>query len=123
MITVATGREVVLRGVGSGWYSRRSAGWHCKTLQMASRVLKRMALARPDLSTDRFCVIQKPTSRADDPAHAGLPERPRSPFYAQFLKTMTNLVGNCLLLIRVLIRVLERSRDATQSRSLSGHRG
>ena len=32
-----------------------------------------MALARPDLSTDRFCVIQKPTSRADDPAHAGLP--------------------------------------------------
>ncbi len=78
-----------------------------------------MALDRPDLSTDRFCVIQKPTSRADDPAHAGLPERPRSPFYAQFLKTMTNLVGNCL----PLLRVPERSRDATQSRSLSGHRG
>ncbi len=41
-----------------------------------------------------------------------------SRFYAQFLKTMTNLVGNCL----PPLRVLELSRDATQSRSLSGHR-
>ena len=50
-------RKLFARGVGSGWYSRRSAGWHCKNWQMASRVLKRMALARPDLSTDRFCGV------------------------------------------------------------------
>jgi len=36
---------------------------------------------------------------------------------------MTLHTPDCLLLIRVLICLLERSRDVTQSRSLSGHRG
>ena len=41
----------------SGWYSRISPGWQSSSLQMASRVVKRMALALPVLRMERLAVV------------------------------------------------------------------
>ena len=41
----------------SGRYSRISPGWQSSSLQMASRVVKRMALALPVLRMERLAVV------------------------------------------------------------------
>ena len=41
----------------SGRYSRISPGWQSSSLQMASRVVKRMALALPVLRIERLAVV------------------------------------------------------------------
>ncbi len=46
--------------VVSSTYSRMSPGWHCNSLHIAARVVKRMALTFPVLSNDKL-VAEMPT--------------------------------------------------------------